>query len=391
MRKKNEKDSRLLQSPIFADMPEENLADIARIGEDKVVPAHTIIFRQGDPGDSYYFINSGKVRVFRKSGEGVETNLAQLCPGDSFGEIALLTGEPRSAYVEAMEETCLTVLPRDQFDRILRNNPGVALAFVKQLANWLLRDDLRLEMAEELRKINEELGKINEELKGFVDVVSHDLKTPIIAIQGFSARLLKNYEDELGEKGLMYLEMIKASACRMEALVSDLLALSRIGRVVSEFEDVPCLEIVKNVTSGLQDRLKEKGIELVVAENLPTIYCDGERMYQVFENLVVNAIKFIGDAKTPKIEIGYEDRGYFYQFHVRDNGIGIDPKYHRKIFKMFQRLKEIKDVEGTGLGLAIVDGIVSSYGGRVWMESEKGKGATFYFTLPKPSCPRYRT
>jgi len=237
----------------------------------------------------------------------------------------------------------------------------------------------------EQKSAEEELRKINEELKNFVRVVSHDLKTPIISIQGFSSRLLKKYKKKLGENGRRYLEQIEASARRMEVLVSDLLALSSIGRVVSNFEHIPSVQIVRNVTSGLQDRLKEKGIELVVADNLPTIYCDGERIYQVFENLLVNAIKFTAAVKNPKIEIRYADRRGFHQFYVRDNGIGIDPKHHRKIFEMFHRLREIEDEEGTGLGLSIVDRVVHNHGGKVWVDSEKGKGTTFHFTLPKTS------
>lgn len=242
----------------------------------------------------------------------------------------------------------------------------------------------------EQKQAEEELRKINEELKNFVHVVSHDLKTPIISIQGFSSRLLKNYQEKLGEKGRVYLEHIKTSGRRMEVLVSDLLTLSKIGRVVSNLKDIPSHEIVKNLTSDLQDRVKEKGIELVVAHNLPTISCDGERIYQVFQNLLVNAIKFMGDTESPQIEIGYADMGDFHQFSVRDNGIGIDPKYHRRIFDMFHRLKKIEDEEGTGLGLAIVYRIVTDHDGKVWVESEKGKGATFYFTLPKdPSLVRH--
>jgi two-component system CheB/CheR fusion protein len=139
------------------------------------------------------------------------------------------------------------------------------------------------------------------------------------------------------------------------------------------------------VTSDLQDRLKEKGIELVVADNLPTIYCDGERIYQVFENLLVNAIKFTAAVKNPKIEIRYVDRRGFHQFYVRDNGIGIDRKHQQKIFEMFHRLREIEDEEGTGLGLSIVDRVVHNHGGKVWVDSEKGKGTTLHFTLPKTS------
>jgi PAS domain S-box-containing protein len=235
------------------------------------------------------------------------------------------------------------------------------------------------------KRAEEKLRKINEELRNFVDVVSHDLKNPIISIQGFSSLLFKKYQEKLGEKGRMYLEQIEASARRMEILVSDLLALSRIGQVASRFKDVSSLKIVSNVTSGLQSRLKEKGIDLVVADNLPTIYCDEKRIYQVFENLFVNAIKFTRGAKSPKIEIGCEDGGKFHQLFVRDNGIGIDPKYHRTIFERFHRLKVIEDEEGTGLGLAIVERIINNHGGKVWVESEKGNGATFYFTLPKAS------
>jgi PAS domain S-box-containing protein len=229
----------------------------------------------------------------------------------------------------------------------------------------------------------EQLRKINEELKNFVHVVSHDLKNPIVAIQGFSSRLLKKCQDNLGEKGRGYLELINAAAGRMEVLVSDLLALSSIGRVVSTFKDIPSLEILRNVTSSLEDRLQKKGIDLVLADNLPTIYCDGARIYQVFENLLVNATKFMGATKDPKIEVGYEDMGNFHRFYVRDNGIGINPEYHRKIFEMFHRLREIEDETGTGLGLAIVERIVKNHGGKVWVESVKGQGATFYFTLPK--------
>ncbi|MBN1841710.1 MAG: GHKL domain-containing protein [Deltaproteobacteria bacterium] len=255
---------------------------------------------------------------------------------------------------------------------------------VKQRTAELSRSNalLKQEIAER-KQSEKEYRNINVELNNFVRVVSHDLKNPIIAIQGFSSRLLKHYEEKLGERGQRYVEQIKVSARRMEVLVSDLLELSRIGRVVSAFKDVPSLEIVRNVTSALRDRLKENGIELVVADNLPTICCDGERMYQVFENLLVNAIKFTRVTKAPKIEIGYEDRGNSHEFYVRDNGVGIDPKHHRKVFEMFQRLKQIEDQEGTGLGLAIVDRIVKNHDGKVWVESEKGKGATFYFTLPK--------
>jgi signal transduction histidine kinase len=148
-------------------------------------------------------------------------------------------------------------------------------------------------------------------------------------------------------------------------------------------KEIPSLDIVNEVAAELQASFKEKGIEVIVTNDLPTIQCDRERIAQVFQNLLTNAIKYMGDTKNPTIEIGYDDNGNFHRFYVRDSGIGIDPKYHQKIFKMFRRSKEVGGAEGTGLGLAIVEKIVKSHGGKAWVESEKGKGATFYFTLPK--------
>jgi len=137
---KNEKE-RLSESSLFEDIPKEKLDEITRALEEKIVPPHTIIFRQGDPGDAFYIINSGKVRVFRKEADGVETDLSQLGPAESFGEMALFTREARSANVEAIEETHLSVLRKDQFDRVLKDYPQVSLTFIKQMSKRLRRRD----------------------------------------------------------------------------------------------------------------------------------------------------------------------------------------------------------------------------------------------------------
>jgi signal transduction histidine kinase len=122
---------------------------------------------------------------------------------------------------------------------------------------------------------------------------------------------------------------------------------------------------------------------LVLPKKLPVISCNADRMYHVFENLLSNAIKFTRNTDRPKIEIGYRDRGKHHEFFVKDNGIGVDPENHRKIFELFHRVGEVEDKEGTGLGLAIVERIVKSHGGKVWIKSKKGSGAAVYFTLPK--------
>jgi len=241
---------------------------------------------------------------------------------------------------------------------------------------------LKREIAERERA-EKECRNVNEELNSFVHVVSHDLKNPITCIQGFSSRLVKKFDDKLDADARRYVEQIQAGARRMETLVSDLLELSRIGSLTCSFKNVPSFQIVRSVVTSLENRLQEKGIELVLSGNFPTICCDEERMHQVFENLLVNAIKFMGPRQNPKIEVGCMETGDFYQFYVKDNGIGIDPKHHQKIFEMFCRLNEIRDGEGTGLGLAIVERIVNSCGGSIWVESEKGEGATFHFTVPK--------
>jgi two-component system sensor kinase FixL len=233
------------------------------------------------------------------------------------------------------------------------------------------------------KEAEEELRKTNEELQGFLHAVSHDLKNPIVSIQGFSSRLLKKCGDVLGKEGIEYVGRIQESANRMEVLVSDLVTLSRIGRVVSKSEETDSLDLVRKVTSALEERLRGKNVELVVAGNLPKMYCDPERIYQVFENLILNAVKYRDESKQSRVEIGHKDGSALHQFYVKDNGIGIAPPFHKKVFEMFHRLDPMNHKEGTGLGLAIVQRIVEQHGGRAWVESEAGQGATFYFTLSK--------
>jgi rhodanese-related sulfurtransferase len=143
---KNGTENKLFATPVFANIPEEKLVEISQIVQNKVVPAHTIIFQQGDIGDSFYIINSGRVRVYRKSKEGVETDLVQLGPGESFGELALITGKPRMGYVESLEKTDLTVIPGDQFNKILRDYPHVSSTLIKQMSSWLDQGDYKLEI-----------------------------------------------------------------------------------------------------------------------------------------------------------------------------------------------------------------------------------------------------
>jgi signal transduction histidine kinase len=167
----------------------------------------------------------------------------------------------------------------------------------------------------------------------------------------------------------------------MERLIGDLLALSRVGREGRPPEPVAVNEVVDEVVLGLGERMRERGVKLVCGD-LGTVVAVRTQMFQIWSNLLSNAVKYLGETAEPVVEISCVDRGAFVEFAVRDSGIGIDPAYHAQVFEMFQRLKEV-EAEGTGVGLPIVKKIVEAAGGRVWVDSAKGQGATFFFTWPK--------
>ena len=223
----------------------------------------------------------------------------------------------------------------------------------------------------------------NKEIEGLVSMVSHDLKAPLVSIGGFASLLEKTMKDSIPPKGKDFLDLIKKNTIRMEDLIQDILNLSGIGKTIEFYEDVESQNIVNEAIKIFQVDLEKKGIKIKVDNDLPVIYCDSRWIDQVFTNLINNAIKFIGNRPSPQINIGYEEKGDFYQFYVKDNGMGVHKEFQEKIFDPFQRIHTGEDIEGSGMGLAIVKKIVEIHGGSVWVESEKDKGSIFYFTLPK--------
>jgi signal transduction histidine kinase len=220
----------------------------------------------------------------------------------------------------------------------------------------------------------------NDELDSFVYSVSHDLKAPLVVIQGMSSILLEDNLDRLDPDGVHYLRRIQANTQQMERLIMDLLAISRVGREARPPESVPLVEIVDVLTEELAEPLRAAGIK-VINRGTVTLWAIRTQIEQVMGNLLSNAVKYIGTTDAPTIEIGAVDHGEYVECYVTDNGIGIDPAYHGTIFEMFQRLKDV-EAEGTGVGLHIVKKIVENAAGRIWVESSKGQGATFRFTWP---------
>jgi len=233
---------------------------------------------------------------------------------------------------------------------------------------------------EERERLLNELEAKNRELEHFTYTVSHDLRSPLVTIQGFTTMLRDDLKQNEGGKVESDLDYIENAATKMDRLLKNTLHLSRIGRAANPPEEVPFGELVQEALEQTVEQTKSSGVEVSVAEDFPTVHVDRMRIVEVLVNLIVNSINYRGEQPHPKIEIGYRVGGEETVFFVKDNGIGIDKSEHEKVFDLFYRVS--KSGEGTGAGLAIVKRIIEVHGGLIWIESEKGKGCTVCFTLP---------
>lgn len=227
-----------------------------------------------------------------------------------------------------------------------------------------------------------ELEGRNAELERFTYTVSHDLKSPLVTIRGFLGYLHNDAKTNDMTRFERDLSRIANAADRMQSLLNDLLELSRVGRIVNPPEDISFETITLETMELIAGAIEESHVKVDVQKNLPIIHGDRLRLMEVVQNLISNAIKFIGDTLEPQVYIGTtgfdtDDKAILF---IRDNGIGIDPQYHERVFGLFNRLNP--DIDGTGIGLALVKRIVEVHGGRVWVESQLGAGSTFFFTLP---------
>jgi len=319
---------------------------------------------------------SYRFRVIAANSDGV-WNLS----GDSF-EFYLRPAiyQTRYFYLACVAAVALVVLGAHRYRvrQLLRHNQELSRMKMQLEAK---NTELELKHAE-LEAKNVEVEATNTELERFTYTVSHDLKSPLFTVEGFLGLLEKDAARGDRERMTTDMRHIRVATKRMGQLLDELLELSRIGRVINPPEEAPLDELAREAVALVSGRIAERGVEIVIAPEMPAVLGDRPRLLEVLQNLIENAVKFMGSQEDPRVEITAELRDGETVCHVRDNGIGIDPKYHEKIFGLFNKLDP--QVEGTGIGLALVRRIIEVHDGRIGVESEgQGRGSTFWFTIPQ--------
>jgi PAS domain S-box-containing protein len=294
------------------------------------------------------------------------------------------TGQPLKGYDWEIIRKDRTRRCVESSVSLKRDSSGKPIGF-----RGIVRDVTERKQAEEaLKEKTEELARSNRELEQFAYVASHDLQEPLRMVTNFVQLLAKRYQGKLDSNADDFINFAVDGAMRMWKLINDLLAYSRVGTRSHTFEPINCETILQEALDNLKVTMEESGA-VVTHDSLPTVMADSLQLGQLFQNLIGNAIKFRGDER-PRIHISASRNGSGWTFSVRDNGIGIAPEFTERIFIIFQRVHGRQQYPGTGIGLAVCKKIVERHGGRIWVESEPGKGATFYFTLPKVGVQQTR-
>ncbi len=333
-------------------------------------------------------INSGESVLFSTIDE---TLLRELVDEEKFIEPVMKLGLESAMLVPlAVRDKCIGVLS------LVNENPARVytekdLLWVQELAHYaaLAVEDARLYT--EVKQLNEtlerrvktrteELEQANKELESFSYSVSHDLRAPLRAIQGFGNILMKEYSSQIPPDGTRYLQRIDENIKKMGALIDDLLTYSRVTRTRVLTRNLDMTQIVHEVLGDFQFNGSPAKPDIVI-ESLTEGEADRTLIIQVWQNLLSNAIKYTKNQMSPQIRVGSEIQDGIPVYFVQDNGVGFDVKYLDKAFEVFQRLHREEDYEGTGVGLAIVKHIIDSHGGTIWAKSEPGVGTTFFFTL----------
>ena len=254
------------------------------------------------------------------------------------------------------------------------------IAIRRSLQEKSLRDQ-RQRAEEDLARKVEELARSNRDLEQFAYVASHDLQEPLRMVAAYTQLLAERYRGKLDENADKYIGYAVEGALRMQTLILDLLAFSRVGQSETGRKNSECNAAITNALANLRSAIEESGAR-VMHDQLPAVAVDPTQLVQLFQNLIGNAIKFRSKEEVPAIQVSAEKQDARWLFTVADNGIGISPEYGDRIFVIFQRLHTREEYSGNGVGLAICKKIIEHHGGKIWVESEPGCGATFHFTLP---------
>jgi PAS domain S-box-containing protein len=272
---------------------------------------------------------------------------------------------------------------------------GSEFAIEMSLASWktngqtfftsIIRDITERKQAQDaLAEKAEELSFSNKELEQFAYVASHDLQEPLRMVASYTQLLAKRYKGKLDKDADEYIHFAVDGAKRMQGLIQDLLAYSRVGTKGKDFTPTDCEAVLARTLKSLELAAQE-AVATITHDSLPTVMADETQLGQLFQNLIGNAIKY-RNGNAPRVHVACKAENGHWQFSVHDNGIGIDPQYAERVFVIFQRLHTRDEYEGTGIGLAVCKKIIERHGGKIWLESEPGQGSTFYFTLPRHSA-----
>lgn len=314
--------------------------------------------------------------------EAIGQHVGMLVPKEHHealeGLLARVYGGERFHQIESVKQD------RDgrQFPVSLSISPVRSLTGEIVAASAVVRDISHMKEAEhKLKLLNEQLQEKNEEMEQFVYTVSHDLKSPLVTLTGFLALLREDIEEGDDDSTADDLDRLERSAERMNALIRDLLEFSRVGYLREEVRAVDLDPLVRQLASDLEGAQQTRGGHIEVEGALPSVQGSERRLHEVFENLLLNAVKYgAAEGDAPRITVGRVEVEGERRVFVRDDGPGIDPAYHERIFGLFQRVSDKN--EGTGVGLAIVARIMKAHGGRAWVESSPGAGATFWLAFP---------
>jgi signal transduction histidine kinase len=275
------------------------------------------------------------------------------------------------------------VQERDRAETEIRNLNGSLEARIRERTASLEQTTEELsKKAAELEQSTTQLRRSNADLKSFSYVASHDLQEPLRMISSYTGLIDRRYRASLDEEGRQYLKYVVDGAIRMRTLIEDLLVYSQSGTQILKKSKIPMRVVVENALANLRLVMEETSARVDYRADLPDVDADANKLTQVIQNLVGNAIKFRKPEVPPEISISAEKGDTGWRFAIRDNGIGFDPQYTERVFMTFQRLHGIERYQGNGIGLAICKRIIEHHGGRLWAESTPGEGSTFFFTLP---------